>query len=150
MMRLPMYQAASKLVEAFVRRQPILGNKAEDDAASPGGCPQFLAPLARPREACMIDEDVGEAIDAQPSFQFVTPCRPRWNGLRTGPPCAAHLALCGGTKDNRLRIDRDAAINGELEELIIHGRPRSPRHLSALEWRLQTSAALLQAPIRCA
>ena len=48
MMRLPMYQAAMELAEAVMRRQPILGDEAHDDAAGPGCRLQGLPPKSSP------------------------------------------------------------------------------------------------------
>jgi hypothetical protein len=59
----------AELVEAFIGGQPVPGDEAGDDAASPGGLAQFLAPLVAAGKAVMIDENVGEAVGAQPRLQ---------------------------------------------------------------------------------
>ncbi len=58
-----------ELAKTFVRGEPRRGDDKDDDPAGAGGVAQRLRPLLAAGDRAVIDENVGEAVAAQPSLQ---------------------------------------------------------------------------------
>ena len=110
-MRLPMYQPARNSPKHSSEASQFSVTRQITTRQVPADARNSSRHLATAGHALMIDENVGEAIGAQPGLQRASPRRrPCWNGLRTAPPWAAHPARCDGTNLNRLRLRRDLTL----------------------------------------
>jgi hypothetical protein len=57
------------LAEAFIGGEPWLRHQTGDDAAGAGGLARCLRPFLADHDAGVVDENVGKALDTQPSLQ---------------------------------------------------------------------------------